>query len=103
MVDLKRFEEGKSLYRKTIPVARRALGEGHDVTFRMRKGYARALCEDPAATVDDLHEAVTTLEGTMRTARRVMGRAHPLTAAIEHDLRKRRAALRARETQPTSG
>ena len=98
-----RFKEVKSLRRKAIPVARRVLGEGHDVTFRMRKGYARALCEDPAATVDDLHEAVTTLEGTMRTARRVMGRAHPLTAAIEHDLRKRRAALRARETPPTSG
>ena len=103
MVDLKRFEEGKSLYRKTIPVARRALGEGHDVTFRMRKGYARALCEDPAATVDDLHEAVTTLEGTMRTARRVMGRVHPLTAAIEVDLRNARAILHARETPPTNG
>ncbi|CAH0373504.1 unnamed protein product, partial [Pelagomonas calceolata] len=101
LVCLKRFEAAKSLYRKTIPVARRVLGEGHDVTFRMRKGYARALCEDPTATVDDLHEAVTTIEETIRTARRVMGRAHPLTVAIEHDLRKTRAVLRARETPPS--
>ena len=97
MVDLKRFEEGKSLYRKTIPVARRALGEGHDVTFRMRKGYARALCEDPAATVDDLHEAVTTLEDTVRIRRRVLGGSHPTTKGLERNLRDARAALAARE------
>ena len=103
LVDLKRFEEVKSLYRKTIPVTRRVLGEGHDVTFRMWKGYARAFYEDPVATVDDLREAVTTLEETTRTARRVMGRVHPLTAAIEVDLRNARAILHAREAPPTSG
>ena len=103
LVELKRFEEAKSRYRKTIPVARRVLGEGHDVTFRMRKGYARALCEDASATLNDVREAVTTLEETERTARRVMGRAHPLTTAIEHDLRHSRAILRAREAPPTSG
>ena len=102
MVDLKRFEEGKSLYRKTIPVARRALGEGHDVTFRMRKGYARALCEDPAATVDDLHEAVTTLEDTARIARRVFGGAHPTAVGLDKALRDARAALRTRKTQSGS-
>ena len=66
------------------------------------KDFVR-LYEGPAATVDDLHEALTTLEDTERTARRVMGRAHPLTAAIEHDLRDARAVLGARETPPTSG
>jgi len=97
-----RFKEVKSLRRKAIPVARRVLGEGHDVTFRMRKGYARALYEDPAATLDDLREAVNTLEDTARVARRVMGSAHPLTATIEDDLRRSRAALRAREMSPGS-
>ena len=100
--DLGRFKEVKSLRRKAIPVARRVLGEGHDVTFRMRKGYARALYEDPAATLDDLREAVNTLEDTARIARRVMGSAHPLTATIEEDLRRSRAALRAREMSPGS-
>ena len=32
-----------------------------------------------------------------RTARRVFGGAHPLTSAIEGDMRSARAALRARE------
>ena len=62
--------------------------------------YGRALYNDDGATLDDLREAVTVLEETERTARRVMGGAHPLVARIEHHLRKARAALRARETQP---
>ena len=49
------------------------------------------------ATLDDLREAVNTLEGTERTARRVMGGTHPLTMQIEPSLRNARAALRARE------
>ena len=61
-----------------------------------------ALYEDPAATLDDLREAVAMFEETARTARRVLGGAHPLTTKIEHDLRKTRAALRAREAPPSS-
>jgi len=99
-----RFKEVKSLRRKAIPVARRVLGEGHDVTFRMRKGYARALYEDPAATLDDLREAVNTLEDTEQIARRVFGGAHPIAVEVERDLGKARVALRAREeTQPSGG
>ena len=51
---------------------------------------------DPDATLDDLHEAVTTLEETTRTARRVLGCANPLTVDIEDNLEDSRAALRAR-------
>ena len=69
----------------------------------MRKGYATSLSADAGASLDDLHKAVTTLEETTRTARRVMGRVHPLTAAIEVDLRNARAILHAREAPPTSG
>ena len=64
----------------------------------MRWNYAKALYLDDGATLDDLHEAVTTLEDTERTARRALGGAHPLTNNIEGDLREARAALRARET-----
>ena len=54
---------------------------------------------DDGATLDDLREAVTTLEDTGQIARRVLGGAHPLTEAIETALlRRARAALRARET-----
>ena len=92
---LQRFEEAKSLLRRTLPVARRVLAESNDLTLRMRWAYAAALCNDPGATLDDLREAVTTLEDTERTARRVLGGAHPITLAIERRLRGARAALRA--------
>ncbi len=55
-----------------------------------------ALYADPAATLDDLREAVTSLEEMERTARRVFGGAHPVTEGIEDTLRKACAALRAR-------
>ena len=55
---------------------------------------------DTAATLDDVREAITTLEDTERTARRVLGGAHPLTSTIERYSREARAALRARETPP---
>ena len=67
---------------------------GHE---RTRWLYARALFGDAAASLDDLREAVTTLEETERTARRVLGGAHPLVVGIERHLRNARAALRARE------
>ena len=62
------------------------------------KRNAVALCRDPVATLDDLREAVTTFTEIERTARRVLGGAHPTTAGIEIALRNARAALRARET-----
>ena len=57
---------------------------------------------DDGATLDNLREAVTTLEETERTARRVLGGAHPVTFQIEQYLREARAVLRASETQSTS-
>ena len=62
-----------------------------------RKIYAKTLYFDAAATLDDLREAVTTIEDTERTARRVMGGAHPITEGIEDELQNARAAL-ARKT-----
>jgi len=48
----------------------------------MRTLYAQALYKDPDATLDDLREAVTTLEDLERIARRVLGGAHPDTVGI---------------------
>ena len=64
----------------------------------MRWSYAAALCDDTGATLDDLSEAVTTLEDTERIMRRVLGGAHPDAVGIEKALRGARAALRAGET-----
>ena len=103
LIHLKRFEEARSLLRKTIPVARRVLGENHETTLKMRWGYAKALYEDTDATLDDLREAVTTLEDAERIARRVLGGVHPLTEGIKGDLQSAQARLRAYETpQPGS-
>ena len=73
---------------KTLPVARRVLGEGRETTLRLRWNYAMALYKDAGATLDDLREAVTTLEETERMRRRVFGGAHPLTEGIEDSLRR---------------
>ena len=96
LLELRRFEEAKALLRKTIPVARRILGESDTLKLTMRWNYARALSEDAAATHGDLREAVNALEETEQTARRVLGGAHPLTTEIEDDLQDARDALYAR-------
>ena len=64
----------------------------------MRSIYACTLYNDPGATLDDIREAVMTLEDTERTSRRMLGGAHPITVEVENNLRDARAALRARET-----
>ena len=86
--------------RRQIPVAQRVLGEHNDIILRMRWSYARALCQADRATLDDLREAVTTLEDTTRIARRVLGSSHPLTLLYEQDLQTARELLAARQTPP---
>jgi hypothetical protein len=102
LLQLRRFEEAKSIARKTMPVARRVLGESHVSTVRIGMHYAKALYQNDCPTLDDLREAVTTLEEIEPIARRVLGSAHPTTAGMETTLRNARAALRARETPATA-
>ena len=82
-----------------MPGARRTLGEGHEYTLKMRRVYAQAMYKDGAATLDDLREAVTTLEDLKRIARRVLGSDHPTVSTIKDDLRQARAMLFLREVQ----
>ena len=62
----------------------------------------RALYKDDDATLDELREAVATLEDSERIARRVFGGAHPFAEEMEITLRTVRAALAAHET-PSPG
>ena len=71
---------------------RDAVGDSHDYTLTMRKVYAETLYKADGASLDDLREAVTTLEDTARIARRVLGGEHPLTTGVEKTLGKSRAA-----------
>ena len=100
LVILKRFEGVKALLRKTMPVARRVLGGNHDLTLTMRTNYARSLYLNDGATLDDLREAVTTLEEIEPIARRVFGSMHPFAVQVEGNLRNAQEALRAREAPP---
>ena len=102
LLGLERFEEARSLLRKTIPVARRVLGDSDDLTLTLRVNYAQTLQKDDGATLDDVREAVTTLEDTERIARRVLGGSNPTTLEIERDLQLARARLRAREASTGS-
>ena len=89
--DLRRFEEAKAILRKTIPVVRRVLRENDE--YAQDEVYLRVgALRDPAATLDDLREAVTTLDEIEPTARRVLGGAHPTTEGIENDLKRCGAA-----------
>ena len=94
---LEHFEEAKALLRKTLPIARRALGDRNTHTLKMRWMYAQSLFLDDGATLDDHREAVTTLEDVERIARRVLGGAHPLTGGIESALGRMREALHSSE------
>ena len=85
------------MLREIIPVARRIFGEDATNTVKMKAVYACTLYEDPDATLDDLREAVMTLEDTARIARRVLGPSHPTTGDIVLDLQNARAALGARK------
>ena len=69
-------------------------GDCEDATLKLRWNYAQSLSKNPNATLDDVREAVNTLEEAERIARRVLGGAHPRTVAIVCDLGNARAALR---------
>ena len=78
-----------------------------DITLIAKQYYAETLYNNVNAgasrrPLDDLREAVTTLEYVERTARRVFGGANPISEAAETSLRNARAALAARETPPRS-
>ena len=69
-----------------------------DVGFiRLGDQNLRSLYMDDVATLDELREAVTTLEETESKMRRILGCAHPDVAGIKVSLRYARAALCARE------
>ena len=100
LLTLKRFEEAKSVLRKMTPVARRVLGENHEVSLQMRCSCARMLFENDGATIDDLREAVTMLEEIEPDALRALGGANPLLKDIRRFHLFVRAALTTCDTPP---
>ena len=95
LIKLNRFEEARSLLRKSIPVARRVLGESDRLTLEMRWCYATALYQDEGASLDDRREAVATLESVAHSWKRIFGPAHPETPKVQGALKYAREALAA--------
>ena len=60
---------------------------------RMGWNYALALYRDNGATLDDLHEAVSTLESVARLWTRIFGEAHPETPKVQGALEVAREKL----------
>ena len=99
---LDRFEEAKSLLRRILSVTRRVYGDNDDKSIRIKTLYAKALYRADGATLDDVRESVETFEDAERTARRLLGGAHPVVGSIELFLRNAREELAARETPSAS-
>ena len=62
-----------------------------------------ALYKDPAATLDDLREAVETVESVAPSWKRVFGTAHPETPQVQAALKNARAALARRAAATSAG
>ena len=91
--------------RRTIPVARRVLGENHEMTLRMRWQYVISLHDDDRATLADHREAVETLDSVAKSWKRVFGESHPETQKVQSALATARKKLaragRARPPRPS--
>ena len=67
-------------------------------TIRLRWSYGLFLFRSPDATLDDIREAVATMEETYGTVERVFGAEHSYTREMDpKDIRFAQAELRARE------
>ena len=78
-----------------------------DITLIAKQYYAETLYNNVNAgasrrPLDDLREAVTTLEDGERIARQVLGGTHPLTTGIEKSIQNVRAELAARDGDDAS-
>ena len=93
LIQLERFKEAKALLRRMLPVARRVLGESDNLSLKMRWHYALALYKDDVATLDDIREAVTTLESVAKSWKQVFGISHPETPRVQGALNQARVAL----------
>jgi hypothetical protein len=65
----------------------------------MRCLYATSLFADDGATLDDLREAVETLESVARLWKRVYGPSHPETQQVQTALKQARRVLALKEAQ----
>ena len=79
-----------------VELAKRALGADHKTTLDFQWGYSRAFTLDKDVSAEQLAEVATTLEKTLKTAQRVLGREHPRTGNIRYALEECKKLVTAR-------
>ena len=92
-------------YKEAVAVAVEACADDKTkvITLRIRWVYALALYNDKGATLDNLREAVETLDSVAQLWKRVFGEAHPETPSVQAALANAREALAARAAASSSG
>ena len=86
LTDTGNFAEARAFMPDQMALAKRALGADHPLTLDFQWGYSRAFTRDKDATAEELTEVATILENALKIAQRVMGREHPRTGNIRHEL-----------------
>ena len=97
LVNTSKFAEARAFIHDQMALAKRILGSDHDLTLAFQWGYARAFTLDKSVSADQLVEVATTLEKTLKTAQRVLGREHPRTGNIRYALEECKKLVTARE------
>ena len=83
-----KYAEAVSILREPLSDARRALGDDHHLTFKLRGLLADSLANaETSPSLDDLREAIAIREDVCKRSRRVLGGEHP-------DTQRRQTALR---------
>ena len=88
--------DAKSFLRGRVLIADRFLGREKMLSLRLRWVYANSLTDSADATIDDLVEAVETLESVAKSWKRVMGERHPETVKVLNASKSARAPAPAR-------
>ena len=87
LVEANYSAEAKHFLCEQLPKARRALGAEDQAFIKLRRTYARCLCDADGATRDDVVEATTILEELSRMTRRLFGPSHSFTEDNDNYLR----------------
>ena len=86
LITLRRFKEAKRLLCKVIPVARRVLGNEHELTLSLCEDLSRATLLDVESSAEEKRKALQTLEDTLGVMRRVLGPQHPDTQRVQDEV-----------------
>jgi len=86
LVNTSKFAEARAFIPNQMALAKRVLGADHQITLDIQWAYARAFTLDEDVSAEQLAEVATTLEKTLKTAQRVLGREHPSTRNYRREL-----------------